>query len=66
MELLPKRRFLCWDADMIEKSENVTVHCHKPVRFEKPLSALVGKAVRLRFTLCDAHLYSFAFSGEEK
>lgn len=31
MELLPKRRFLCWDADMIEKSENVTVHCHKPV-----------------------------------
>lgn len=33
----------------------------RPVDFEKPLSALSGKTVRLRFDLCDADLYSIKF-----
>ena len=33
----------------------------RPVEFEKPLSALKGKTVRLRFGLKDAQLYSFVF-----
>ena len=33
----------------------------RTVRFEKPLAALVGREVRLRFRLCDCDLYSFAF-----
>ena len=33
----------------------------RPVEFEKPLSALKGKTVRLKFEMKDAHLYSFAF-----
>jgi hypothetical protein len=33
----------------------------RTVRFEKPLSALKGKKIRLSFTLRDAELYSFAF-----
>ena len=33
----------------------------RPVRFPKSLSALMGKKVRLRFEMKDAHLYSFAF-----
>jgi hypothetical protein len=33
----------------------------RPVDFDAPLSALVGKAVRLRITLWDADLYSFRF-----
>ncbi|MBQ8908580.1 MAG: hypothetical protein IJY71_08375 [Clostridia bacterium] len=34
---------------------------HRPVAFEKPLSALRGKRVALRFALRDADLYSFCF-----
>jgi homogentisate 1,2-dioxygenase len=33
----------------------------RPVDFDAPLSALAGKAVRLRITLTDADLYSFRF-----
>ena len=33
----------------------------RPVEFEKPLSALLGKNVRLKIRLRDAHLYSFIF-----
>jgi hypothetical protein len=33
----------------------------RPVEFEKPLSTLQGKTVRLKFEMKDAHLYSFAF-----
>ncbi|HOP11497.1 MAG TPA: hypothetical protein PK629_08395 [Oscillospiraceae bacterium] len=33
----------------------------RPVDFEKPLSALSGKSVHLRFDLCDADLYSIKF-----
>lgn len=33
----------------------------RPVEFEKPLSALKGKRVRLKFEMKDAQLYSFAF-----
>lgn len=33
----------------------------RPADFEKPLSALSGKPVRLRFDLCDADLYSMKF-----
>ena len=33
----------------------------RPVRFNKPISALAGKAVRVKFDMKDAHLYSFAF-----
>ena len=33
----------------------------RPVEFEKPLSELAGKTVRLRFNLSEAHLYSFIF-----
>ena len=33
----------------------------RPMRFPKSLSSLIGKKVRLRFALKDAHLYSFAF-----
>lgn len=33
----------------------------RTVEFDKPLSALHGKAVTLRVKLCDAHLYSFVF-----
>lgn len=35
----------------------------RTVEFEKPLSALAGREVRLSVTLADAHLYSFAFSS---
>ncbi len=38
----------------------------RTVRFRKPLSALAGRTVRLRFKLCDAHLYSFALFDREK
>lgn len=31
----------------------------RPVEFEKQVSELIGKRVRIRFTLSDAHLYSF-------
>ncbi len=31
------------------------------VEFDKPLSALNGKAVRMKLRLCDAHVYSFIF-----
>ena len=34
---------------------------HRPVEFEKPLALLKGQKVRLKFTLQDAHLYSFVF-----
>ncbi len=34
----------------------------RPVDFDAPLSALAGKAVRLRITLADADLYSFQFN----
>lgn len=33
----------------------------RPVDFDAPLSALAGRAVRLRITLADADLYSFRF-----
>lgn len=33
----------------------------RPVEFEKPLSALKGKTVRLKFYMKDAQLYSFVF-----
>lgn len=33
----------------------------RTVEFDKPLSALNGKAVTLRIKLCDTHLYSFVF-----
>lgn len=33
----------------------------RPVEFEKPLSALKGKEVRVRFAMKDAKLYSFIF-----
>ena len=33
----------------------------RPVEFEKPLSALKGKEVRVRFVMKDAKLYSFIF-----
>ena len=36
----------------------------RPVRFEKTLSELCGKRVRLKMELNDAHLYSFAFCKE--
>jgi len=35
---------------------------NRKVKFEKPLSALRGKAVRLKIELKDAHLYSFKFN----
>ena len=31
----------------------------RPVEFEKPVSDLIGKRIRLKITLKDAHLYSF-------
>ena len=31
------------------------------VEFEKPLSLLRGKTVRLKFRMSDAHIYSFEF-----
>ena len=34
---------------------------NRPVEFEKSLSELVGKTVKVRFTFNDAHLYSFTF-----
>ncbi len=34
----------------------------RPVEFEKPLSELSGKTVRLKFKMQDAHLYSFVFT----
>lgn len=34
----------------------------RKVKFEKPLSALNGKAVRMKIELRDAHLYSFKFN----
>ncbi len=33
----------------------------RPVEFEKPLAALLGKKVRIRFAMKDAKLYSFIF-----
>ena len=33
----------------------------RPVEFDRPLSALAGRRVRLRITLQDTHLYSFCF-----
>jgi len=33
----------------------------RPVKFKKPLSELKNKSVRLKFELCDSHLYSFEF-----
>ena len=33
----------------------------RPVEFEKPLSDICGKAVRLKIKMRDAHLYSFVF-----
>ena len=33
----------------------------RPVEFEKPLSDLLGKKVRLKINIQDAHLYSFIF-----
>ena len=33
----------------------------RPVVFEKELSELCGREVRLKFKLCDCHLYSFVF-----
>ena len=35
---------------------------HRPVTFEKPLSALRGRSVSLKITLADTHLYSFCFA----
>ncbi len=37
----------------------------RPVEFEKPLGALAGRKVRIRFRLCDCHLYSFSFRPEK-
>lgn len=37
----------------------------RPIDFEKPLSALSGKTVRIRFELKDADLYSFKFNRSE-
>lgn len=34
---------------------------NRPVEFEKPLTELHGKSVRLKIKLCDCHLYSFTF-----
>lgn len=34
---------------------------NRPVEFEKPLKELIGKKVKIKFTLNDAHLYSFTF-----
>ncbi len=31
----------------------------RPVEFEKPLSELSGKKVKIKFDICDCHLYSF-------
>jgi 2',3'-cyclic-nucleotide 2'-phosphodiesterase (5'-nucleotidase family) len=36
----------------------------RPVEFEKPLAALNGKQVSIRFRMKDAQLYSFAFAEE--
>jgi hypothetical protein len=33
----------------------------RPVEFEKPLSDICGKTVRLKIKMRDAHLYSFVF-----
>lgn len=34
---------------------------NRPVEFEKPLSDLVGKEIKIRFKLNDCHLYSYTF-----
>ena len=52
------------NGEAIEGYESYTIFgdtVDRPVEFEKPLSELAGKTVRLRFNLSEAHLYSFIF-----
>ncbi len=52
------------NGDVLEGYESYTIFgdsVDRPVEFEKSLSALRGKSVRLRFALRDCHLYSFIF-----
>lgn len=56
---------LCDEAgNILEGYESYTMFgdtVNRPVEFDKPLAELNGKTVRLKFTLRDAHLYSFVF-----
>ena len=50
------------DGEVLEGYESYTMFGNstdRPVEFEKPLSAIRGKNIRLKFALKDAYLYSF-------
>ena len=52
------------DGNVLEGYSSYTMFgdsTDRTVEFDKPLSELNGKTVRLKIKLCDAHLYSFIF-----